>query len=652
MCGIAGFVSRSSIDFNAAIRAMTDVISHRGPDDEGSWADVEAGVALGHRRLSILDLSPSGHQPMASQAGRYMLVYNGEIYNHRAIRQELENAGAPVNWRGHSDTEVMLAAIEHWGIQPTLQRLNGMFAFALWDRHTRELTFARDRMGEKPLYYGVQGKTLFFASELKAIVAHPHFKPEIDREALAAFMRLGYVPAPTSIWRDIRKLPPANWMTVSVDAIGRLEPQAYWEIAEVARLGTQAPRRPGEQLTDELDKLLSDAVALRMEADVPLGAFLSGGIDSSLVASLMQANASQPVRTFSIGFDDPAYNEAEHAKAVAAHLGTHHTELYVGMDKARDLLPALPEIWDEPFADSSQIPMFLVSRLAREHVTVALSGDGGDELFGGYNRHVTGADIWKRVEFLPAPLRRLAGRVLSHKATGNLAETIAGMMPGRKSMAGIAARLPKVGAVVDARSPMDFYTRLISQWQDEALVLGANIELALPHPPAFADFRDTMMYLDMTTYLPDDILVKVDRAGMGSSLEGRVPLLDHRIVEFAWQVPLEAKIHDGRGKMILREILDRYVPRTLIDRPKAGFAIPVGGWLVGPLRPWVEALIDPKRIAAEGYLDPALVSDTWRRFLAGEVRLETKLWCILMFQAWLERQTVTPRRMGGDFHGK
>lgn len=639
MCGIAGFVSARELDFDAAVRAMTGVIRHRGPDDEGVWIDPQAGVALGHRRLSIVDLSPGGHQPMVSASGRYILVYNGEIYNHQALRRDLETAGAAPGWRGHSDTEVMLAAIEHWGIEPTLKRLNGMFAFALWDRHDRSLTFARDRMGEKPLYYGVHGDTLLFGSELKALTAHPAFRPEIDREALGDFMRLGYVPAPASIWRGIRKLPPASWMTVAIDRLDRLDPVRFWDIADAARRGTAAPRTAGPDLTDDLESLLSDAVRLRMEADVPLGAFLSGGIDSSLVASLMQANASSPVRTFSIGFDDPAFNEAEHAKAVAAHLGTSHTELYVGMDAARDLLPALPEIWDEPFADSSQIPMFLVSRLAREHVTVALSGDGGDELFGGYNRHVTGARIWSRAASLPAPVRQLAGRALSHKLTGSLAEKAAGLLPGNRRMAGIAARLPKVGAVIGARSPMDFYGRLISQWQDEPLVPGARAALSLPEPPPFADFRDTMMFLDMTTYLPDDILVKVDRAGMGASLEGRVPLLDHRVVEFAWQVPLEAKIRDGRGKMILREILDRHVPRSLIERPKAGFAIPVGRWLAGPLRPWVEALIDPRRIAAEGYLDGALVADVWRRFLAGDVQLETRLWCILMFQAWLERQT-------------
>lgn len=639
MCGIAGFVSARELDFDASVRAMTGVIRHRGPDDEGIWIDPEAGIALGHRRLSILDLSPGGHQPMVSASGRYVLVYNGEIYNHQTLRRELEIAGAASGWRGHSDTEVMLAAIEHWGIEPTLQRLNGMFAFALWDRRDRALTFARDRMGEKPLYYGVHGDTLIFGSELKAITAHPAFRPEIDREALGDFMRLGYVPAPASIWRGIRKLPPASWMTVAIDRLDRLEPVHFWNIAEAARRGTAAPRATGPDLTDDLESLLSDAVRLRMEADVPLGAFLSGGIDSSLVASLMQANASSPVRTFSIGFDDPAFNEAEHAKAVAAHLGTDHTELYVGMDAARDLLPALPEIWDEPFADSSQIPMFLVSRLAREHVTVALSGDGGDELFGGYNRHVTGAGIWSRARSLPASVRQLAGRALSHQSTGRLAEKAAGLLPGNRRIAGIAARLPKVGAVIGARSPMDFYGRLISQWQEEPLVRGARAGLSLPEPPAFGDFRDTMMFLDMTTYLPDDILVKVDRAGMAASLEGRVPLLDHRVVEFAWQVPLEAKIRDGRGKMILREILDRHVPRSLIERPKAGFAIPVGRWLAGPLRPWVEALIDPRRIAAEGYLDGALVADAWRRFIAGDVQLETRLWCILMFQAWLERQT-------------
>lgn len=642
MCGIAGFLSRSALDLSATVRAMTTAISHRGPDDAGSWLDAESGLALGHRRLSIIDLSPCGHQPMISASGRYVLVYNGEIYNHRSLRRMIDETGAAPPWRGHSDTEVILAAIEHWGIEPTLRSLNGMFAFALWDKKTRQLTFARDRMGEKPLYYGVHNGTLLFGSELKSLVAHPHFQPEIDRRSLAAFMRLGYVPAPASIWRGIYKLPPASVMTIAINDIDDLTPRLYWDIAQVARDGTQNMREAGSALVDDLDHLLMDAVKLRMEADVPLGAFLSGGIDSSLVAGLMQANTSTPVNTFSIGFDNPAFNEAQHAKAVAAHLGTHHTELYVGMDQARDLLPILPEVWDEPFADSSQIPMFLVSRLAREHVSVALSGDGGDELFGGYNRHVTGAAVWRRAQPFPAALRKIFGKTLSHKTTGAVAETISGLLPSQKRIAGLAARLHKVGAVVGADSPMDFYTRLISQWQDEALVLGIDGDLSLPEPPTFADFRNTMMFLDMTTYLPDDILVKVDRAGMASSLEGRVPLLDHRVVEFAWQVPLDAKIRDGRGKIILREILYRYVPRSLIERPKAGFAIPVGEWLAGPLRGWVEDLIDPKRIKEEGFLDPTLVALVWQRFLAGNVQLETRLWCILMFQAWLRRQTFTP----------
>lgn len=639
MCGIAGFVTGNSIDLAATIRAMTGVIQHRGPDDEGSWTDTQHGVALGHRRLAILDLSPGGHQPMQSVSGRYVLIYNGEIYNHRALRTALEEAGVAPEWRGHSDTEVMLAGFDHWGIEPTLQRLNGMFAFALWDKADRSLTLARDRMGEKPLYYGVHDGTLLFGSELKALVAHPAFRPRIDRQALAAFMRLGYVPAPASIWQGIRKLPAAHWMTIARDDITQMVARPYWDIAEVARAGVASPRQTGPELANELEALLADAVGLRMEADVPLGAFLSGGIDSSLVAGLMQSRSTTPVRTFSIGFHDPAFNEAHHAKAVATHLGTQHTEFYVGMDEARDLLPALPHIWDEPFADSSQIPTFLVSRLARQHVTVALSGDGGDELFGGYNRHVTGAGIWNRVQAVPGGLRQLAAQALSHKTVGSVAEKVSAMIPGQR-IAGLAARLPKVGAVVGAASPMDFYTRLISQWQEEPVVLGADSRIVLSEPPAFEDFRNTMMFLDMTTYMVDDILVKVDRAGMASSLEGRVPLLDHRLVEFAWQVPIEAKIRDGRGKMILREILDRYVPRDLIDRPKSGFAIPIGQWLAGPLRSWVEDLIDPRRMREEGYLDPAIVADVWRRFLAGEVQLDTRLWCILMFQAWLREQPM------------
>lgn len=642
MCGIVGFVSQSALDLSTLVRAMAGTVRHRGPDDEGSWIDAECGLALGHRRLSIIDLSPSGHQPMHSASGRYVIVYNGEIYNHKSLRATLEAHGCAPPWRGHSDTEVLLAAIEHWGIEQSLARLNGMFAFALWDRQTRELTLARDRMGEKPLYYGVHGGTLLFGSELKALVAHPEFRPEIDRQALAAFMRLGYVPAPASIWRGICKLPAASWMTVSPNRLNHLSPRPYWDIAEIARAGKSDLRPAGPELVDDLERLLNDAVKLRMESDVPLGTFLSGGIDSSLVTSLMQANASTPVRTFSIGFDDPAFNEAAHARSVAAHLGTQHTELYVGMNDARDLLPVLPEFWDEPFADSSQIPMFLVSRLARQYVTVALSGDGGDELFGGYNRHVTAARLWKQAQPFPEALRRFAGKALAHRATGNLAQTMSELLPVQRRIAGLAARLPKVGAVIGARSPMDVYVRLISQWQDEPLVRGADAGHVIAEPPRFEDFRDVMMFLDMTTYLADDILVKLDRAGMASSLEARVPLLDHRIVEFAWQIPVEAKIHDRRGKIILREILQRHVPRQLIERPKAGFAIPVGQWLSGPLRGWVEDLIDPRRVKEEGYLDPALVARVWRHFLAGEAKLETRLWCILMFQAWLRRQSLAP----------
>lgn len=644
MCGLAGFLT-ACLDVNEAertIRGMTDRIAHRGPDDSGVWMDRDAGVVLGHRRLSIIDLSPAGHQPMASATGRYVLVYNGEIYNHRRLRAQLEQAGSAPAWRGHSDTEVLLACIEAWGVRGALAELNGMFALALWDRQDRVLTLARDRAGEKPLYYGRQGSSFLFASELKAITAHPEFERVIDRAAVSAFMRYGYVPSPACIWTGLRKLGPGQLLQLRPGEWDDAAPETYWNLGAIADRAAAAPAMDHPGLVDELDGLLRDAVALRMEADVPLGAFLSGGIDSSTVTALMQVQSSRPVRTFSIGFSEAGYDESGHARAVAEHLGTDHTELRVSPAEARDVLPRIPEIWDEPFADSSQIPTFLVSALARKHVTVALTGDGGDELFAGYNRHVLGARIWSVASTLPGAARRGLAAALSAPVTGTVLQRLASTAGLGRRVAGLAERLPKIGTAVAARNPSDLYERLVTHWPADATpVLGAADRSSDKELPAFADFRNAMLYLDTMTYLPDDILTKVDRAGMAVSLEGRIPFLDHRVIEFAWQIPLSAKIRNGRGKDIVRQVLHRYVPPMLVDRPKAGFAVPIGDWLRGPLKDWAEALIDPRQLAGQAVLDVAAVTDLWKRFLGGDSSLLTRVWCVLMFQAWLAEQGGT-----------
>ncbi|GAA3786501.1 asparagine synthase (glutamine-hydrolyzing) [Qipengyuania pelagi] len=578
---------------------------------------------------------------MLSANGRYVLVYNGEIYNHAELRRRLEEGGNAPEWRGHSDTEVLLACVAAWGIRKALDQANGMFAFALWDRKQGKLTLARDRAGEKPLFYGWQNGTFLFVSELKALTAHPGFERVVDRAAAAAMMRFGYVPAPMCIWHGIRKLPPAHLLEVTAGGYERPDPECYWDLAAIARDGANDPLPDTPDLVDDLDALLRDAVGLRMEADVPLGAFLSGGVDSSAVTALMQAQSTRPVRTFSIGFGQRAYDESGYARAVAEHLGTDHLELQVDLADVRATIPKLPAIWDEPFADSSQIPTYLVNALARPEVTVALTGDGGDELFAGYNRHVLGARIWEGSARLPDFVRRGVGAALTSKNAYRLANAT-GLS---RRVAGLSERLPKIGAVLRAREPTEFYAQLVSQWRPGAnpvIGVGDSDRDRSISAPAFDDFRNTMLFMDAKTYLPDDILTKVDRAGMAVSLEGRIPFLDHRVMEFAWRVPLSAKIWNGRGKHILRNVLYRYVPASLIDRPKAGFAIPIGDWLEGPLRDWSEALIDPSALAEQGILDPALVADTWSRFLRGDKALVPQIWCVLMFQAWLQEQDFPP----------
>lgn len=641
MCGIAGFlaIGGATPASSRMLTAMTNAISNRGPDDSGAWIDTDHGVALGQRRLSIIDLSPAGHQPMASHSQRYVVTYNGEIYNYRELRADLENEQPGMSWRGHSDTEVMLAVFDRWGVIEGLQRLNGMFAIAVWDRAERTLTLARDRMGEKPLYYGRMGGTVLFGSELKALQAHPDFHATVDREAIALFLRYSYVPAPRSIWEGISKVLPAHYVQITADGdIG--EPVAYWDFAAVAATGATSPQEDTPALVNETEALLKDAVLRRMEADVPLGAFLSGGIDSSLIVSLMQSQSDKPVRTFTIGFHDRDFNEAQHAKAVAKHLGCDHTELYVSAEDALAVVPDLPTMWDEPFADSSQIPTFLVSRMTREAVTVSLSGDGGDELFGGYTRYVSAMRLWGRAARLPAPARRALATGLMQPAVVRSLTAAAKLLPTRHRPMALGERIPKVGQLIGESSPEAVYRRLVSQVPDpERFVAdGSNGALELDNVPRFADFRQTMMYTDTITYLPDDIMVKVDRASMAVSLEGRAPFLDHRVVEAAWRLPMSVKIRDGVGKAILRDILYRYVPRELVERPKMGFAIPIADWLTGPLRSWAENLLDETRLRREGFLDVDAVRSLWDDHCSGRINAHKPLWNILMFQAWWDAQ--------------
>jgi len=654
MCGLAGFLDRGPGREPAAMAAiagrMADTLRHRGPDDSGVWVDPAAGVALAHRRLSILDLSALGRQPMASESGDWVLIYNGEIYNFAELRAELESRGH--RFRGHSDTEVMLAAFEEWGLPAALDRFNGMFAFAAWHRPDRTLYLARDRLGKKPLYYGWAGNVFLFASELKALRAHPAFEGEIDPGAVALLLRHNYIPHPYSIYRGIRSLAPATVLAMSNSVRAGELPRAvpYWSHKLVAEQGLERPVREAAEALEQLEALLRDAVKLRMIADVPLGALLSGGIDSSLVVALMQAQSTRPVMTFSIGFREEGFDEAPHARAVAAHLGTDHTELYVTPAEARDVIPLLPEIYDEPFADASQIPTFLVSKLARSRVTVALSGDGGDELFGGYAAYLSNLRFWRRYGKVPLSLRRLmagAARSLSPETWDGIFARLASFVPaaGRRPSAGL--RLHRLAAALTEESEETVYCSLMSHWQPPLSPL-AGVEEPLT---AFRDperravlpgFAERMMYLDLISYLPDDILVKVDRASMAVSLEARCPLLDYRVAELAWRLPLELKIRDGKGKWILRQLLHRYVPQELVERPKAGFAPPVGAWIRGPLRDWAEELIRPARLLSEGLLDPAPIHAVWKQHVRGHYDWGMLLWPVLVFQAWRQAQTRPP----------
>lgn len=618
---------------------MTDAIRHRGPDDEGAWYSAEHGVALGFRRLAILDLSPTGHQPMLSPDSRYVIVFNGEIYNFGSLREELLAEGH--TFRGTSDTEVMLAAIYHWGLTAAVQRFNGMFAFALWDVQTRTLHLVRDRLGVKPLYYGWLGKALVFASELKSLRAYPAFRQEIDRNALALFLRYSYIPAPFTIYQGIYKLEPGHILTVKPGAdVGDERKESYWSARAAVENGIAHPF-PGDaqEALEALDSLLTRSVRLRMIADVPLGAFLSGGVDSSTIVSLMQKQSRLPVRTFTIGFHEAGYNEARYASAVAKHLGTDHTELYVTPDQARAVIPRLPTLYDEPFADVSQIPTFLVSELARRHVTVILSGDGGDELFGGYNRYLWSMRIWNMVGWAPLSLRRMAARGLSF-----LNPVRWGKILAPTGLPNPSDKIHKLAEVIRTSAREGIYLDLVSHWKypDQVVIGGQEPLTALTDSARWvntATFAERMMSLDLITYLPDDILAKVDRASMGVSLEARTPYIDdHEVVEFAWKLPIGWKIRGGQSKWILRQLLYRYVPLGLIKRPKMGFSVPIDAWLCGPLRQWGEELLEERRLRREGFFHPAPIRQRWKEHLSGVRNWQYCLWNVLMFQAWLEAQ--------------
>lgn len=644
MCGITGFWQPVGVDASgmaAVTRSMATQLEHRGPDDAGAWADPESGVALGFRRLAIVDLSPTGHQPMTSASGRYELVFNGEVYNFAALRSELERAGCA--FKGTSDTEVILAAVEAWGLVPALKRFVGMFAIALWDRQERCLHLVRDRLGIKPLYYGWFNGAFLFGSELKALAAHPSFAGEVDRDALALYMRFGYVPAPFAIYRGVRKLPPGSVLTLRASGDQAAQPESYWSAREIAQSGAGAPFSGSRaEAVAALDGLLRESIALRMVADVPLGAFLSGGIDSSTVVALMQAQSSRPIRTFTIGFQEDGYDEAAHAAAVARHLGTEHTAQVLSPAEAREVIPLLPAMYDEPFADSSQIPTFLVSRLARQHVTVSLSGDGGDELFGGYNRYFWGDAIWRRVGKAPSAARLVAGRGLTSispetwdRQWGRFSQ----VMPKKMRQRNPGDKLHKLAGMMAAETGEDLYRGLVSQWVEPSQVVIDGREPLVPLTdrsqwPHLDAFPRRMMYLDLISYLPDDILAKVDRASMATSLEARVPLLDHRVVEFAASLPLEMNLQGGQGKGLLRDVLYQYVPRELVERPKMGFGVPLDSWLRGPLREWAEDLLDEKRLRDAGYLRPEPIRQKWREHLGGGRNWQNQLWTVLQFQAW------------------
>lgn len=651
MCGLCGVFDSRNNDLSSVVTLMSDALFHRGPDDSGVWVDENHGLGMGHRRLAIVDLSAAGHQPMLSECNRFALVFNGEIYNHLDLRRKIDaELLSPHPWKGHSDTETLLVLLINWGLEKTLLELVGMFAFALWDKKNQVLSFARDRLGEKPLYYGWHNDVLLFGSELKAIKAVPGFNLEIDRDALTLLLRHSCIPAPYSIYKGIAKLLPGHYISLplkNITAAKATASQAYWSVNAVAAAGIADPfKGTAEQATDLLERQLSESIGQQMLSEVPLGALLSGGVDSTIVVALMQAQSKQPVRTFTIGFDEGGYDEAVHAKAVAQYLGTQHSELYVRPDDALAVIQKLPTMYCEPFADSSQIPTFLVNQMASQQVKVVLSGDGGDELFGGYNRYLSAKKVWEKMQRLPPIARQLSAhalKTLSPTIWDRLFAVAKPVLPKRLHVSMPGDKAHKLADVLNLSNGHEFYLQLNSQWSDPENIVIGGVEPATTFTdparwPQTNCFEHWMMAMDAQTYMSDDILVKLDRASMATSIEGRVPMLDHRVVELAWRMPLDLKIRNGQGKWLLREVLYRHVPRELIERPKQGFGIPLGAWLRGPLREWADCLLNESRLLREGYFHHEPIRKMWREHLNGSANWQPQLWNILMFQAWLDEQ--------------
>jgi asparagine synthase (glutamine-hydrolysing) len=647
MCGIAGYWDVKHSDnreqLQSVVAKMRDTLMHRGPDSAGLWVDEKTGIAFGHRRLAILDLSEHGHQPMSSASQRFVISYNGEIYNNLEIKQQLTTAGLAPVWRGHSDTEVILAAFEAWGIAAALEKMVGMFAIALWDKQEHLLYLIRDRIGEKPLYYGWVGDYLLFGSELKALKLHHAWQQSINRDALGLLMRYNCIPAPFTIYENIYKLEPGHMLIVNSDRT--FTKHKYWDLKAIINdPQTKNNFATPAEAVDSLEAILSQAIKQQMLADVPLGAFLSGGIDSSTVVALMQAQSSNPVKTFTIGFADANFNEAEQAKKIAKHLNTDHTELYLSAEQTRAIIPDLSTFYDEPFADSSQVPTYILAKMTRQHVKVSLSGDGGDELFAGYNRYSAIPSIWNKIRYFPLPLRNVLAKIMTSLPTDRwdkIFASLSPLMPTSYKHASMGAKMHKAASVLDAASKQDMYFKLISHWYDkEAVVPNARKSTTLLKDLTkdldSKSLVDSMMYMDTQRYLPDDILVKVDRAAMAVSLETRIPFLDHRVVAFAWSLPADLKLRNGQSKWLVRQLLQRYVPADLFERPKMGFGVPIGEWLRGPLKEWAHDLLSDSMLAKHQFLDAKLVQKKWQQHLAGTFDWQYHLWDVLMFQSWYE----------------
>jgi len=657
MCGITGIFGNLRKDELAiSVQKMSSTLTHRGPDDAGTWINEESGIAFGHQRLSIVDLSSVGHQPMMSPCGRFSVIFNGEIYNHLQLRDKLNASAYKQSWKGHSDTETLVSAFSQWGIEKTLEQLVGMFAIAVWDTRIKKLYLIRDRFGEKPLYYGWSNNTFLFGSELKALRSYKGFNNEIDRNVLSLYMQYMYVPSPYSIFKDVYKLDPG--CILEIDDSGKVQPpeqitssvfnakgisiKQWYSLSKIAKNSQNNLIEDENEAIELLEKTLLESVQSQLISDVPLGAFLSGGIDSSVIVSLMQKVSKNPVKTFTIGFEESAFNEAIYAKDVAKHLGTDHHELYITASDAIEVIPSLPTLYDEPFADSSQIPTYLVSQLAHQSVTVSLSGDAGDELFGGYNRYLWGSRVWNKVKWIPPNLRSIVGGVIQKLPVSEW-DKLGHSLPNKYRVSSMGDKAHRMAhRLKTVKNLDDMYHSLVTEgYREESLVIndGLVLETKLDNYNIISSISESeqrMMLWDSLTYLPDDILTKVDRAAMGVSLETRIPFLDHRVAELAWRLPLEMKIKNGEGKWPVRQVLYKYVPRELIERPKAGFAVPVGQWIRGPLREWASDLLDEKRIQREGYFNPKLVKELWEQHLSGRHDWTPRLWAILMFQAWLE----------------